>query len=128
MDTKSILQEITFGRRVAEEEFDTLTSYFVETEHWRRVYSRETDIVRGPKGSGKSAIYFLLLSKPTSFSTKAYSWFLRRIRAEPQHSETWLQTLQLPKTSSEPSGSCISSPWWGVSFANTEYRMILPRR
>jgi hypothetical protein len=48
---------------VAEEEIDQLTAYFVETDHWRRLYRGEIDVVYGAKGSGKSALYSLLLSR-----------------------------------------------------------------
>jgi hypothetical protein len=65
MDKHSILRAITFGQRVAEEETDALSTYFVETDHWRRLYRGDIDVVYGPKGSGKSALYSLLLSKST---------------------------------------------------------------
>jgi hypothetical protein len=48
---------------VAEEETDVLATYFVETDHWDRLYRGEIDIVYGPKGAGKSALYALLLSR-----------------------------------------------------------------
>jgi hypothetical protein len=57
------LRTITFGSRIAEDELDALESYFVETEHWRKVISGDVDVVYGPKGSGKSAIYQLLRKK-----------------------------------------------------------------
>jgi hypothetical protein len=60
---REVLQGLTIGRRVAEEEIDQLASYFVETDQWRRVISGEVDIVFGPKGAGKSAIYSTLLSR-----------------------------------------------------------------
>jgi hypothetical protein len=40
-----------------------LTSYFVETDQWRRIFAGDIDIVYGPKGSGKSAIYSLLMGR-----------------------------------------------------------------
>ncbi len=40
--------------------WDQLASYFVETDHWGRLYSDEVDIIYGPKGAGKSALYSLL--------------------------------------------------------------------
>lgn len=46
---------------MAEEEVDALSEYFVETENWNSVFSGKTDIVYGPKGSGKSALYYLLV-------------------------------------------------------------------
>lgn len=56
-----ILSSCEFGERVAEEEADSLSEYFVETDNWNNVFSGKTDIVYGPKGSGKSALYSLLV-------------------------------------------------------------------
>jgi hypothetical protein len=61
MDKKSVVTETNFGSRIAEEEGDTLSEYFVETEQWRKVISGDVDVIYGPKGSGKSAIYSLLV-------------------------------------------------------------------
>lgn len=63
MDKKSILQGLDFGARIAEEESGELSTYFVETDHWRRMLSGESDIVYGAKGAGKSALYALLMQK-----------------------------------------------------------------
>ena len=60
MDKQSILAQISFGHRVAEDEADALERYFVETDHWRRLFQGTIDIVYGAKGSGKSALYSLL--------------------------------------------------------------------
>lgn len=65
MDKHTVLRSITFGQRVAEEETDVLSTYFVETDHWLRLYRGDIDVVYGPKGAGKSALYSLLLSKST---------------------------------------------------------------
>jgi hypothetical protein len=62
-----VLRDLNFGHRVAEEELKDLAKYFVETEQWRRIYSGAVDIVYGPKGSGKSALYALLLDKTNEF-------------------------------------------------------------
>ncbi|MHB8283870.1 MAG: P-loop ATPase, Sll1717 family, partial [Caulobacteraceae bacterium] len=56
-----VLRKSTFGRRTAEEERQQLRAYFVETEQWRQVFAGEIDVVYGPKGSGKSAIYSLII-------------------------------------------------------------------
>jgi len=56
-----VLSECEFGERVAEEEADALSEYFVETENWRNVYSGKVDVIYGPKGAGKSALYSLLV-------------------------------------------------------------------
>ncbi|TAW18877.1 P-loop ATPase, Sll1717 family [Rhizobium ruizarguesonis] len=56
-----VLRQSSFGQRTAEEEVENLSQYFVETEHWRRVFDGLVDIVYGPKGSGKSAIYSLIV-------------------------------------------------------------------
>jgi hypothetical protein len=58
-----VLQSVSFGQRIAEDEVDDLASYFVETDQWKRIYSGQVDVVYGPKGSGKSAIYSLLMAR-----------------------------------------------------------------
>lgn len=60
MEKDEILKALTFGERTAEEESTKLENYFVETDEWRQLYHGEDDIVYGPKGSGKSALYSLL--------------------------------------------------------------------
>lgn len=67
MDRLALLRSITFGEQVAEEEANTLASYFVETNPWLQVAEGKIDIVRGEKGAGKSAIYSLLMSKSDEF-------------------------------------------------------------
>lgn len=59
----NVVKTMSLGQRVAEEERADLASYFVETEHWRRVWNGEVDIVFAPKGGGKSAIYSMLVSR-----------------------------------------------------------------
>ena len=63
MAKRDVLAVIDFGHRVAEEESDALLGYFVETDHWRRLYAGSVDVIYGPKGSGKSALYSLLLAR-----------------------------------------------------------------
>lgn len=63
MSKHTVLQSTTFGKRTAEEERKQLHAYFVETDQWRKIFSGEIDIVYGAKGSGKSAIYSLLLER-----------------------------------------------------------------
>ncbi|UNX54852.1 hypothetical protein MF406_00675 [Georgenia sp. TF02-10] len=62
-DKRSVIEDITFGGRTAEEESEHLARYFVETEQWRKVWQDEVDIVFAPKGGGKSAIYSMLVSR-----------------------------------------------------------------
>lgn len=64
---KEALQRLSFGQRVAEEEVKDLTRYFVETEQWRRISTGEVDVIYGPKGAGKSALYALLLDRADTF-------------------------------------------------------------
>jgi hypothetical protein len=63
VDRRQVLQEASFGERIAEQEIDELAEYFVETDQWRRLFAGEVDVVYGPKGSGKSALYSLLVTK-----------------------------------------------------------------
>jgi hypothetical protein len=51
---------------VAEDEVAHLSSYFVETEQWKRVWNGEIDVVYGPKGAGKSAIYATLVARESN--------------------------------------------------------------
>jgi len=58
-----VLKSIEIGERVAEEESDQLEKYFLETDQWNQMYDGKIDVVYGPKGSGKSALYTLLNKK-----------------------------------------------------------------
>jgi hypothetical protein len=60
---REVLRATAFGNPIAEEERKLLSSYFVETDQWQRVYAGDIDVIFGPKGSGKSAIYALLLGR-----------------------------------------------------------------
>ncbi|MFH1595521.1 MAG: hypothetical protein ABIG94_04010, partial [Pseudomonadota bacterium] len=63
MEKRQILQSSNFGERVAEDESSELEKYFVETDQWDRTYRGEVDVIYGPKGSGKSALYSLLIQR-----------------------------------------------------------------
>lgn len=60
---EEVLSHVEFGQRIAEDEGDALTDYFVETDDWRRIFRGDIDIVYGPKGAGKSALYSLLVAR-----------------------------------------------------------------
>ncbi len=57
---KSALQRLTLGAEAAENEFRTLEDYFVETAEFLKTARGEVRIVAGRKGSGKSAIFFMV--------------------------------------------------------------------
>ncbi len=63
MPKRDVLRATSFGARVAEEEAGELARYFVETEQWRTIFAGDVDIVYGSKGSGKSALYSLLVNR-----------------------------------------------------------------
>lgn len=67
VDTQQLVQSISLGSRVAEDEAGDLSTYFVETENWRKVYHGEADVIFAPKGGGKSAIYSMLMSRDGEF-------------------------------------------------------------
>ena len=67
LDVREVVGSVSVGSRVAEEEIESLTKYFVETESWRRVQQGEVDIVFAPKGGGKSAIYAMLVASEDEF-------------------------------------------------------------
>lgn len=60
---RELLTNLTIGSRVAEDEVEELGRYFVETDQWRRIFAGDVDIVFGPKGAGKSAIYASLVGR-----------------------------------------------------------------
>ena len=63
MNKHNVLQSVSFGQRVAEDETKDLSSYFVETDQWTKLFRGDIDVIYGQKGSGKSALYALLNSK-----------------------------------------------------------------
>ena len=64
MATKAeVLRQLSIGSRVAEDEVEQLSRYFVETDQWPRILAGDVDIVFGSKGAGKSAIYTSLVSR-----------------------------------------------------------------
>jgi hypothetical protein len=63
VEKRKLIQSLTFGSDVAEHEIQELSKYFVETDQWAKLFEGRVDVVYGPKGSGKSAIYYLLLDK-----------------------------------------------------------------
>lgn len=63
MGKRQVLQDISFGQRIAEDEVDELSFYFVETSQWQSIFAGDVDVVYGAKGAGKSAIYSLLLNR-----------------------------------------------------------------
>lgn len=65
---RDVLNALDFGARVAEEEKEGLADYFVETDQWKKVVSGDVDVVFGPKGSGKSAIYTSLMNRDRAFA------------------------------------------------------------
>ncbi|MER8942496.1 hypothetical protein NKH82_23835 [Mesorhizobium sp. M0915] len=57
---RSDLQRVSLGASAAENEFRTLENYFVETSEYVRTLRGELGIVAGRKGSGKTAIFFMV--------------------------------------------------------------------
>lgn len=76
MDNQTILQEVVLGSRIAEDEVDELHSYFVETDQWKKLLSGDIDVVFGAKGSGKSALYSLLVAKRDELRLKGRTIFI----------------------------------------------------
>ncbi|WP_438275120.1 P-loop ATPase, Sll1717 family [Nitrobacter sp.] len=64
---KDSLRKLSFGNQVAEEEREALKGYFVKTQAWDRINNGEIDIIYGPKGAGKSALYFLIQESVSDF-------------------------------------------------------------
>src|ERR1035438_8142641 len=63
MTKLEVLKSLSFGDRIAENEAAGLEKYFVNTDQWEKIFNGEVDIIYGPKGSGKSAIYAALSNR-----------------------------------------------------------------
>lgn len=56
--TGSLLQQISLGDPMAENEFQTLSTYYVQTDEFNRTLRGEVNLVVGRKGTGKTALFF----------------------------------------------------------------------
>lgn len=65
-----LYDELDFGTRVAEEEENYIEDYFFVTRYWKNLLSDKTDIILGPKGSGKSALYLRLINSENYLASK----------------------------------------------------------
>ena len=95
----ALLRTLSFGRSVAELEANSLVDYFVETPQWRKIYGGEIDLVLGPKGSGKSAIYALIKHHTDDLFDKG----VMLIPAERSRGTPGFKSIdrELPKTTEE---------------------------
>src|SRR5438128_1812460 len=96
METVDILRSLNFGERVAEEE-GALENYFVETNQWAKIAQGQVDIIYGPKGSGKSALYYLLLKKQAELKRRG----IELIAGENPRGETAFRALVADPPTSE---------------------------
>jgi hypothetical protein len=93
-----LLKGISFGERVAEDETAALARYFVETDQWDRILKGEIDIVRGEKGSGKSAIYSLLVARTDDLFDKG---ILLATGEQPRGATVFKELVSEPPTSEQ---------------------------
>jgi hypothetical protein len=91
-----VLRELSFGHRIAEDEAKNLAKYFVETEQWRTIFQGRADIVYGPKGAGKSAIYALLHDKEAELSKRG---IILTSAEEPRGDTVFTDLVNEPPTS-----------------------------
>lgn len=102
--SQEVLRELDLGNSVAEHD-DALERYFVETEAFRRLVRGTVDIVAGDKGTGKTALYRILVRRAraldelrdieivTAFNPVGNSVFQRLaegdVLAEGQYASIW---------------------------------------
>lgn len=99
MSAIDVLKSIDFGKSVAELEAESLKQYFVETNNWKKLREGKVDVIYGPKGSGKSAIYSLIsLYEADFFQENTVLRF-----AENPRGATAFSDLQTNPPESEPS-------------------------
>lgn len=67
MKVRPILQQTRFGSDAAEND-DELTKYFVQTSSFVDIVDDQADLILGPKGSGKSAIFRVLANPDVAIS------------------------------------------------------------
>lgn len=60
LGSRSILAQMDLGASAAENEITSLGSYYLEIDAFRRAQRKEVRLVTGRKGSGKTAIFFML--------------------------------------------------------------------
>lgn len=117
MEKRKILRESNFGERVAEDEGSELEKYFVETDHWARTYSGDVDIIYGPKGSGKSALYSLLIRRTDQLFDKG----IIIISAEKPRGTPVFKDIQQDPPTSEPEFVGL----WKLYFLTLIYSIIM---
>jgi hypothetical protein len=105
VDKSEVLKSLEqmFDVTNAERESPSLSTYFVETKAWDRLVKGRADIVKGVKGSGKSALYQLLRKRQPEMAE------LQRVlivaAEEPLGTSVFGQVLsQLQEDSREASG------------------------
>jgi len=59
----SLLQRVSLGDPMAENEFQTLALYYVHTDEYDRALRGEVNLVVGRKGTGKTALFFQVRDK-----------------------------------------------------------------
>jgi hypothetical protein len=121
MTPKELLKKIDLGQRVAEEEIDKLADYFVETDQWRRIFNGDIDIIYGPKGSGKSAIYTLLTLKKELLLAKN----ILIISAETPRGATIFKDIAIDPPTSEREFELLWKLYF-LSIIGTEIKNINP--
>ena len=57
LPASGLLASLSFGDPMAENEFQTLGSYFLETDQYQRTLRGEVNLVVGRKGTGKTALF-----------------------------------------------------------------------
>lgn len=117
MEKRRILQASNFGERVAEDEGSELEKYFVETDHWARTYRGEVDIIYGPKGSGKSALYSLLIRRTDQMFDKG----IIIVSAEKPRGTPVFKDIQQDPPTSEPEFVGL----WKLYFLTLIHSIIL---
>ena len=87
---------------------DALREYFVEAQAWDRIYQGEIDIVYGPKGAGKSALYVLIQDKTDELFDRS----VLLIFAENPRGAIAFQDLVLDPPTSEREFTAIWKPYF----------------
>ena len=60
ISSNQFLQELDLGASTAENEFSGLKEYYLKTDEYRRALRGEGRLVKGRKGAGKSAVFYMV--------------------------------------------------------------------
>ncbi len=129
MNKKQILESIDIGSRVAEDEQNKLKKYFIKTHAFKELDEDKVDILYGPKGTGKSAIYLHMMENIQDYEKKG----IKIIQAENIRGDTAFRSVIVDPPTDENTFKNIWKLYFiiliynslkGINIFNDDYRLL----